>query len=429
MLSSSLLASLNSLSFSLPLPQAPGVPFVPPSRVHTIDLLEAHVTFFVKKNAAGSKKETTMARTNSERRARRRRGGASAAATTAATLALVALVAAASPFLASAGSELQGVSRGDGSQEPTRATLGAIPGVAGASAALHGETGYSSSSSAASASASSTSTTNSTTQKKKSSFSSYPFPASLRLGHWDPPTSGCAAALLNNPNYTQVAQPDGSVRFFLPWETWPCMNGAQVRTFLTAKKVAVANATRADDDCKALDAGFEISTWAFNASSLPDAAQANACRPPFCAHFGGKVNGTLCQQPYLREYFNMPAADTHFQPFKVAQLDWEPEGHAPMGVYSDPHLDLHLYYTDQAAVEAIGVGGCNRWGFLSQDAWFRSLKPVPIQCFPTGAYTNTALAVSGMVSWLRFGRGGGEKEGNVLTFLFRDVAHTLLDLF
>lgn len=323
-----------------------------------------------------------MARTNS----RQRRGGATLA------LSFVALAAAASS-LASADPELQVVARGDGSQEPTRATLGSIPGVSGASAALHGATGASSSASSSSAS-SSTSTTNSTAHKKKP-FSSYPFPASLRLGHWDPPTSGCAAALLNNPNYTQVVQPDGSIRFFLPWVTWPCMNGAQVRTFLTAKKVD--NSTT-NDDCKTLDAGFEISTWAFNSSNLPNSAQANACRPPFCAHFGGKVNGTLCQQPFLREYFAMPAADTHFQPFKVTQLDWEPEGHAPMGVYSDPHLDLHLYYTDQAAVESIGVGGCNRWGFLSQDAWYRSLKPVPIQCFPTGAYTNTALAVSGMVS-------------------------------
>ena len=346
------------------------------------------------------KSETTMARTISTQRTR----GAF-------SLAVVVALAASSSFACAAEREV--ISRGDGSEEPTRATLGSIPGVTGASAALHGETG---SLSASAASAAASSTTTNSTQKNGKSFSSYPFPASLRLGHWDPPTSGCAAALLNNPNYTQVAQGDGSIRFFLPWETWPCMNGAQVRTFLTAKKVG--NATNADD-CKTLDAGFEISTWAFNASALPNSAQANACRPPFCAHFGGKVNGTLCQQPYLREYFTMPAADTYFQPFKVAQLDWEPEGHAPMGVYSDPHLDLHLYYTDQAAVESIGVGGCNRWGFLSQDAWYRSLKPVPIQCFPTGAYTNTALAVSGMV---RGGGEGGKKERGLFCFVLRDVA-------
>lgn len=356
-----------------------------------------------------------MARTTSQQRRSRRRGGAAAALSLAA---VVVALAASSSSVASAEPQLEVISRGDGSQEPTRATLGSIPGVTGASAALHSETGSSAASAEVAASvAASSSTSNSTAsqqQGKKKSFSSYPFPASLRLGHWDPPTSGCAAALLNNPNYTQVAQPDGSTRFFLPWETWPCMNGAQVRTFLTAKRVAAAGSKNAsalsDDDCRTLDAGFEISTWAFNASALPTATQANACRPPFCAHFGGKVNGTLCQQPYLREYFPMPGAGTHFQPFEVAQLDWEPEGHAPMGVYSDPHLDLHLYYTDKAAVESIGVGGCNRWGFLSQDAWYRSLKPVPIQCFPTGAYTNTALAVSGMVRGGREGKRGSFEE-------------------
>jgi hypothetical protein len=41
-------------------------------------------------------------------------------------------------------------------------------------------------------------------------------------------------------------------------------------------------------------------------------------------------------------------------------------------------------------------GPCTRYGFLSYDAWYRSCKPLPIGCFPTGAFMNTALAVSGM---------------------------------
>lgn len=274
------------------------------------------------------------------------------------SVAVVALaLALVSPAVAAA-AELETVARGDGTQEPTRANFGSIPGVQAISAALHGATGTSSggtgaaaaassssSSSATASAASPTSTTetkNSTTKassssSSSSSFSSYPFPASIKLGHFDPPTTGCNAALLNNPAYTQVPQPDGSIRFYLPWTTWPCMNGAQVRTFLTAKKLDE------DDRCKTLDAGFEISSWALNATNLPTAAQANACRPPYCAHFGGKVNGTLCQQPFLRDYFQMPAVGTHFQPFEVAQLDWEPEGHAPMGVYSDPHVSFFFF--------------------------------------------------------------------------------------
>lgn len=59
-------------------------------------------------------------------------------------------------------------------------------------------------------------------------------------------------------------------------------------------------------------------------------------------------------------------------------------------------VDFHLYYTSAAEVEAIDQGTCSNVGFLSVDAWRRALKPMPAQCFPTGAFTNTALAVSGM---------------------------------
>ena len=57
--------------------------------------------------------------------------------------------------------------------------------------------------------------------------------------------------------------------------------------------------------------------------------------PPIYAspssHFGGKTNATVCQQPFLRQYFPTVGVDTPFQPFKTAQLDWEPHGHAPNG--------------------------------------------------------------------------------------------------
>lgn len=166
-----------------------------------------------------------------------------------------------------------------------------------------------------------------------------------------------------------------------------------MRTLLTVRPLSA-------DNCKTVDSGFQIDTATFTTTALPDAAQANACRPPFCAWFGGagtkKPATYACQQPFIRNYFDLPGQGTHFQPFGTAQLDWEPTGHAPAGIYDDPHFDFHLYYTDAAAVEAIGVGSCSNVGFLSADAWRKSLKPMPAQCFPTGAFTNTALAVSGM---------------------------------
>lgn len=60
-----------------------------------------------------------------------------------------------------------------------------------------------------------------------------------------------------------------------------------------------------------------------------------------------------------------------------------------------PPDDFHFYYTPQADVEAIALGPCSRTGFLSPGAWRAALRPIPLNCFPTG-YTNGALAVAGM---------------------------------
>lgn len=177
----------------------------------------------------------------------------------------------------------------------------------------------------------------------------------------------------------------------------PPPQGLQVRTLLTVRQIS-------PDNCKTVDSGFQIQTAAFTLSNLPTEEQCNVCRPPFCASFGGegtkKEAFTACQQPFVRSYFDLPGVGTHFQPFGTAQLDWEPRGHAPVGVYDDPHFDFHAYYVDRAAVEAIAVGPCSRTGFLSPDAWRRALRPVPAACFPTGPWASTALAVAGMGSHL-----------------------------
>ena len=85
------------------------------------------------------------------------------------------------------------------------------------------------------------------------------------------------------------------------------------------------------DNCLSVEAGFEHASSLFDPANLPSPEVVTARRPPYCTWFGGKVNGTLCQQPFLRQYFDMPGAGTAFQPFQTAQLDWEPIGHAPKG--------------------------------------------------------------------------------------------------
>lgn len=40
-------------------------------------------------------------------------------------------------------------------------------------------------------------------------------------------------------------------------------------------------------------------------------------------------------------------------PYKFAELDWNPQGHVPPGVYTVPHFDFHFYTITQAARDAI----------------------------------------------------------------------------
>lgn len=59
-----------------------------------------------------------------------------------------------------------------------------------------------------------------------------------------------------------------------------------------------------------------------------------------------------------------------------------------------PHFDFHFYFVEPAAVANITRGPCSMVGLLSQDSWYRALKPLPLQCYPTGAYVNSGLAVA-----------------------------------
>lgn len=57
--------------------------------------------------------------------------------------------------------------------------------------------------------------------------------------------------------------------------------------------------------------------------------------------------------PTLTEYhLGLPGGDTG--PFAFVGVDWNPEGHPPVGVFTDPHFDFHFYFLDEATVEAIG---------------------------------------------------------------------------
>ncbi len=66
------------------------------------------------------------------------------------------------------------------------------------------------------------------------------------------------------------------------------------------------------------------------------------------------------------------------------------------GIYSVPHFDYHFYFVGEESVRNITHGPCSMVGLLSEESWYRALKPMPLQCYPTGAYVNSGLAVAGV---------------------------------
>ena len=54
----------------------------------------------------------------------------------------------------------------------------------------------------------------------------------------------------------------------------------------------------------------------------------------------------------MHEYI-VPLPDGHGTPFKFVELDWNPGGHEPPGVYDTPHFDFHFYTITKAERDAI----------------------------------------------------------------------------
>ena len=54
----------------------------------------------------------------------------------------------------------------------------------------------------------------------------------------------------------------------------------------------------------------------------------------------------------MHEYI-VPLPDGHGTPFQFVELDWNPGGHEPPGVYDTPHFDFHFYTITKAERDAI----------------------------------------------------------------------------
>lgn len=81
-------------------------------------------------------------------------------------------------------------------------------------------------------------------------------------------------------------------------------------------------------------------------------------------------------------------------PFRWAQLNWNPAGHPPAGVYSAPHFDVHFYMVPIAEVAAIDEGFCEQT-LVRCDIYDRAMTEVPAQYVPE-PYISVGSVVPGM---------------------------------
>jgi hypothetical protein len=76
-------------------------------------------------------------------------------------------------------------------------------------------------------------------------------------------------------------------------------------------------------------------------------------------------------------------------PFQYMLLDWNPQGHEPVGIYDLPHFDFHFYMQDLDDVNEINPGPCSG---LDCDDYAKAMKPVPSEFAPAG-YINVGSVV------------------------------------
>jgi hypothetical protein len=68
-------------------------------------------------------------------------------------------------------------------------------------------------------------------------------------------------------------------------------------------------------------------------------------------------------------------------PFKWALLNWNPQGHIPVGVFDKPHFDVHFYIEPIENIFALQRGTCGA-EFLRCDQFALARKPVPRNYVP-----------------------------------------------
>lgn len=97
-----------------------------------------------------------------------------------------------------------------------------------------------------------------------------------------------------------------------------------------------------------VEIGFELEEDTLRALPAPDPQQHHKMDAPH-----RETAEYLLEHVDMTEYLLDLPEQAQATPFKFIELDWNPAGHDPSGIYDKPHFDFHFYTITQAERDAI----------------------------------------------------------------------------
>ncbi|WP_394847038.1 hypothetical protein LZC95_06165 [Pendulispora brunnea] len=101
-------------------------------------------------------------------------------------------------------------------------------------------------------------------------------------------------------------------------------------------------------------------------------------------------------------------------PIKWMMFNWQGHGHAPEGVFSVPHFDLHYFIMDYVERNYMRTGPCDQ--FIPCPEWAKAAKDIPIEFWPPG-YLN-AKGIQGRMGNHMINKNSPEWQGKGLAQAF-----------
>lgn len=95
-------------------------------------------------------------------------------------------------------------------------------------------------------------------------------------------------------------------------------------------------------------------------------------------------------------FFTIPDMDGF--PYKTVQVNWNPRGHVPPGVFDVNHWDLHFHKQTLAELKEIRPGACG--AEFVDCTYFENVAPLPANQLPEGYNNDKAQLQQASVPWM-----------------------------